>query len=94
MKFNELVFKNPERWVIRPAPDCLLWARYPTSEGPVEIWLPPNTTVAELTELVIPHLIKCMRLQVEWNESVQNFKETMAKAHLPPEELAALYSEL
>lgn len=93
MSMDKLVFENAERWIIRPASGCLLWARYPTSEGPVEIWLPPNVTVAELTELVIPHFMKHLRLQVEWNESVQNFKERIAP-HLTPEELAALYSEL
>lgn len=65
------------------------------SEGPVDIWLPPKTTVAELTELVIPHLMKCVRLQVEWNDSVQSFNERVAIApQLTPEELAALYLEL
>lgn len=87
------VFEKWEQWTLRPAPGCLLWSRYPTSEGPVEIWLPPNTTVAELTELVIPHFMKHLQLQVEWNQSVESFKERMAP-RLTPEELAALYLEL
>lgn len=90
---SDLVFQNAERWVLRPATNTLLWARFPMPEGPVDIWLPPRTTAAELAELIIPHLMKCVRLQVEWNESVQGFKEKMAP-QLTPEELAALYSEL
>jgi hypothetical protein len=76
---DKLVFRNPERWTLNPADGTLLWARYPTASGPVDIWLPPRTTVAELTELVIPHLMKCVKLQVEWNESVEDFQKRMAK---------------
>lgn len=90
---NELVFEHQERWVLRPSPGCLLWVRYPTAEGPVEIWLPPNTTAAELTELVIPHFLKHLKLQVEWNESVQDFKKRTATP-LDAESLASMYHGL
>lgn len=91
---DKLVFDKPERWVLQPKLGCLLWARYPTAEGPVEIWLPPNTTVAEMVELVLPHFMKCLKLQVEWNESVNNFKQRIATPQLDAEDLASLYREL
>ena len=90
---DKLVFEHQERWVLRPSPGCLLWARFPLAQGPVEIWLPPTTTVAELTELAIPHFIKFLKLQVEWNESVEDFKKRMTP-QLEADDLASMYREL
>jgi hypothetical protein len=60
----------------------------------MEIWLPPTTTVAELSELVIPHFLKHLKLQLEWNESVRDFETRMAAPQLDAESLASMYQEL
>ena len=77
------VFKNPERW---GAGELLHWARFPTSTGPIDIWLPRNVDVETLIELGIPRMEEILSSEAAYNEKVAEFVAKREAAEAPPAE--------
>lgn len=90
---SESVFVTPEKLRIYAPQDCFLWARLPLKSGPVNIWLPKNVTVDELTELVVPYILDVLQMQATWTERLEAWKlekeQTNDRQH-PGEDRVAL----
>lgn len=64
-------------WSIGPAgPNMFLFCRYPSAEGPMDLWLTKGTSTEEIVELALPivmdhleHLVKITQRVERWSDA-------------------------